>query len=145
MIGVPLTRGGVALIDDEDAHFMDFKWYCGFTGYARRNLNIGKRNSVTINLHHAIMGVPLHEKEVDHINGNRLDNRKENLRIVTRRENQQNKKHNRQNNTVGTTFNKRLNKFVAQIWANGRRRHLGVFNSEQEASRAYWHAVNTLT
>jgi len=76
---------------------------------------------------------------VDHINGKRSDNRFANLRIATSSENAWNSRI-RSNNACGykgVHFKKGINKFVAQIHAGGRVRHLGVFMTAAEAHAAY--------
>lgn len=80
---------------------------------------------------------------VDHINGDRGDNRFANLRIATNSENARNSKM-RINNACGykgVHYKKRLNKFVAQIRVNGRVYHLGVFKTAAEAHAAYCKAA----
>ncbi len=80
---------------------------------------------------------------VDHINGNRTDNRFANLRIATNSENARNSRR-RTNNACGykgVHFKKRLSKFVAQITVNRRVYHLGVFKTAEEAHTAYCKAA----
>ena len=79
-------------------------------------------------------------KEIDHINGNRLDNRLCNLREVTRSENNQNHKKLRSNNTtgyVGVSQFKRDNNFLARIVVDGKIKSIGYFDTPEEASEAY--------
>jgi hypothetical protein len=87
---IPLTQGKVALIDDEDYEkICTGKWcaqYAPWTFYSHGKVPGRKK---IISMHRFIMGDP-ENKEIDHINGNGLDNRKENLRIVSRQENGQN-------------------------------------------------------
>lgn len=68
---------------------------------------------------------------VDHINRNRLDNRKENLRIATRKENARNRRYK------GYNWMKREKKWRAQIKVDGVKIHLGYFTDESEAGKAY--------
>jgi hypothetical protein len=70
--------------------------------------------------------------QVDHINGIRDDNRRENLRIVTASENQHN-----QRRAKGYSFHKRDNKWKAKIRLNGKEHHLGYYETESEARDAY--------
>lgn len=86
------------------------------------------------------------EVEVDHINRNRLDNRKENLRIVTRQENMHNKSKYKTNTSGhrGIKWNKNLQKWQSQITVNKERIHLGVFDDLQDAIVARRKAENTL-
>lgn len=73
---------------------------------------------------------------IDHINGNKSDNRIANLRDVTRRINQQNQTIHRAGHIVGTYFHKVARKWAATIWINGRTRHLGLFATQAEAIAA---------
>lgn len=74
--------------------------------------------------------------EIDHINGNKIDNRIENLRLVTGRINNQNKGIHRKGHLVGAGFYKRIGKYQALIYI-GKLIHLGYYETEQEAHRAY--------
>ena len=75
--------------------------------------------------------------EIDHINGNRIDNRIENLRIVSRRENQQNRKEHRNGHILGQTYHKRTNTYVSQIQIGGTNIKIGYFKTPELAHRAY--------
>ena len=85
------------------------------------------------------------KNQIDHINGIRDDNRIINLRNVTKRENQQNRKEHRKGNLVGATFNKTANKWQSQIQINGKQKFLGLYNTELEAHEAYLKFLNNLT
>lgn len=78
------------------------------------------------------------EKQIDHIDGNRLNNAISNLRSVTNRENSQNRGIRRDNTTgvVGVVFHKRTKTFDASIFVGGRQVHLGCFRSLESARRA---------
>ena len=73
--------------------------------------------------------------EIDHINGNKIDNRIENLRLVTSRGNSQNMEKHRDGKLVG--FYKRDKKYYSQIQINSKIIYLGYFKTKQEAHRAY--------
>lgn len=77
--------------------------------------------------------------QIDHINGNRSDNRKENLRLVTNSENQQNR-HKKSSwatsKTLGVHWDKRRNSWQAMITLNKKTMFLGRFKSEQDAIKA---------
>lgn len=75
--------------------------------------------------------------EIDHINGNRIDNRIENLRLVDRKTNCQNKKIHRDGRLYGCHFFKQRNKWRADCTINGRRFYLGLYDTEEDAHRAY--------
>jgi hypothetical protein len=75
--------------------------------------------------------------ELDHINGNKIDSRIENLRLVTTRQNQQNRKKHRAGRLVGATYLKERNYWLSQIVIDKTHIHLGLFETEQEAHEAY--------
>jgi hypothetical protein len=82
------------------------------------------------------------KNQIDHINGVRIDNKIENLRDVTIRENNQNVNRHRNGSLVGCCFRKKYNNWEANIKINGKQKYLGVFNTEQEAHSAYMVASN---
>lgn len=91
-----------------------------------------------IAMHRWVIGAPS-GMEVDHINGNGLDNRKCNLRLATRSGNRANtRKVLRRASSMfkGVTWNSCRRRWVAEVWA-GRKHYLGGFDSEVEAARAY--------
>lgn len=96
---IPLTQGMVAIVDDEDfPRISSVKWSvqknCN-TFYAKRNTPAinGKRQGIEL-MHRWVLNPPV-GKEIDHINGNGLDNRKINLRAVTHRQNGRTREHNK--------------------------------------------------
>ena len=74
---------------------------------------------------------------IDHINGNRVDNRFENLRLVNDRENTQNRKVHRKGKLVGCSFHKPMNKYIAKIQIGKKYIFLGYYNTEEEAHNIY--------
>jgi hypothetical protein len=78
------------------------------------------------------------EDEIDHINGNTKDNRLENLRDVSHRENLRNKKiyKNNTSGTIGVSFDKSKQGYQASIQINGKSKNLGVFKNKEEAIAA---------
>lgn len=82
--------------------------------------------------------------EIDHINGDRLDDRLENLRVVDRAGNSQNKVgaqiNNRSCGLLGATWNKQHRRWQAKIMANKVRYHVGYFETPEEAHAAYMSA-----
>ena len=78
--------------------------------------------------------------DIDHINGNRADNRLKNLRVASRTENIRSMKKRKNSACMlkgATPYKNRNDKFVAQIRIDGRQRKLGVFTSQQSAHDAY--------
>ena len=83
--------------------------------------------------------------QIDHIDGDRVNNNIDNLRLVTRRENCQNQSGHRNGRLPGTTYNKPTKKWQAQILlSNGELVSLGYFNSEVEAHQRYIEALNLI-
>jgi hypothetical protein len=132
-----LTQGKVAIVDDSDfEHLNQWKWYCSSKGYAVRNIPVNGKQ--TLQLMHAVIINTPPGMQTDHINGDRLDNRKENLRICTCSENQWNQHKVRgESKYKGVSYHKRHNKWYAQIRINGKRIYIGVFKDEIDAAKAY--------
>ena len=99
-----------------------------------------KFDNKTIRMHRMLMDCP-DEFQVDHIDGNVLDNRKNNLRIVTKTENSRNrhtKKIKKSSQYIGVTYRKKANTWEAQIRTDGDKKiYLGRFKTEEEAALAY--------
>jgi hypothetical protein len=115
------------------------------SGYAKVNVN-----RVCYRVHRLIWnyfyGAIPDGLSVDHIDTDKLNNRIENLRLVTQRQQQQNTGA-RQDNTSGfrgVFWNKREEKWRAQIKNNGKSVHLGCFDSKEDATAAYWQASKEL-
>ena len=75
--------------------------------------------------------------EIDHINGDRIDNRIENLRLVSKRENCQNMQCHRDGKLVGVSYCKRKNKYRTQLTIDNKLVHIGYYQTDKEASKAY--------
>lgn len=75
--------------------------------------------------------------EIDHIDGNRVNNSITNLRLVSQRENTQNRIEHRNGRLVGCYYDKQRRKWRAQIQVNDKSKSLGRFHTEQEAHEAY--------
>lgn len=129
---IPLTQGHVARVDAADCEWlMAYKW-CYKQGYAATR--IGTNANVRM---HRLIAQAADGVEVDHRNGDTLDNRRSNLRICTHAENLRNRKHH-SNNTSGYkgVYQKR-GKWGAAIGVNYKRIHLGYFATAEEAGQAY--------
>lgn len=120
-----------ALIDTEDiGKISSDKWCIDKNNYVK--------NSKQEYLHRVILGAPK-DMCVDHINGNTLDNRKNNLRICTNRENTSNRTKLGTNNTsgiLGVRFDNRRNKWYADIQYKGKCIFFGYFNIKEDAIKA---------
>ena len=81
---------------------------------------------------------------VDHINDNKLDNRVENLQIITQRKNAYKTQGKYSSKYKGVHWCNRKYKWVSKIWINGKRKFLGYFVNEQEAAAAYQNELATL-
>jgi hypothetical protein len=145
---IPLTQGKVALVDDDDyLELSKHKWHAskdGKTFYAARSSSAdvsGKR--CTLLMHIAIMGTA-ENLETDHINGDGLDNRKENLRIVTKRGNQQNRHQTKTSRFPGVRWHKLAKKWATEIQIKKKKYHLGLYEDEETAGIVYTVACNVM-
>jgi hypothetical protein len=131
------------IVDECDRHLVKaYSWHLQRKTGARRYIATTAPGKKTIYLHRVIMDAAPGDS-VDHINGDPLDNRRANLRVVSHLENTQHRPNANRNNTSGArgvTFHKELGRWVAQVnWnRNGSRGHvyLGVFDTVEEAARA---------
>ena len=144
-----LTQGQVALVDDDMFEELNqYKWYAQKqrnTFYAKRNmLKINGKHTV-IRMHHVIEGKPPKGFMTDHKNGQGLDNQRKNLRFVTNRQNQQNRKNACDTSKhPGVSWYKITQKWLVHIVINGTYKHLGYFKDEKEAFEIYRQAVHEL-
>jgi hypothetical protein len=98
-----------------------------------------KNQSKDIKLHRLIMDCPP-DKIIDHINHNPLDNRKCNLRICTRAENNKNSQKRKDGFTSkykGVSLRSDSGKYAAQISHKSKTHHIGLYTSEKDAALAY--------
>ncbi len=139
---IPLSQGKFAIVDDGDYDFlMQWKWHVcvASSTYAMRNSdfdNDGRRYHIM--MHRVINNTPP-GLETDHINGDGLDNRRKNLRTVTRSQNMWNRKKNSKGSSKykGVYWHKQHEKWVANIQVNKKRHFIGLFVDEDVAGRAY--------
>lgn len=130
---IELTKGMRAIVDDDDYERVNsLSWHFNGRYAARREKN------KTVLLHRLIVETP-DGFVTDHINGNRLDNRKSNLRICTQSQNRANSVKPKTNTSgyKGVCFDKRLKKFRAYIRKDGKMHNLGLFLSAKEAHSVY--------
>lgn len=143
---IPLTQGKIALIDDEDWPLVaGFKWHARVKRDRRCAYAVSCRDGRRIHMHRVILDAPPCA-EVDHVNGDGLDNRRKNLRLATRSENQWNKVLYKTNTSgyKGVFWDKNCSRFRAAIKVFGVRRYLGSFLTAADAARAYDAAARDL-
>lgn len=129
---VVLSKGKVALVDDEDFEMLMQSNWCVNDGYAF-NSHLGR-------MHRFLLSAP-DELMVDHRNGDRLDNRRSNLRPCTNSQNQANRRTARGGSAFkGVTWQKRPSgrgMWKAVLVVNGVAMYLGTFRTDLEAAAAY--------
>lgn len=128
-------KGKVAKVDDEDYDELSrYKWNVSNCGYATR----AKEGGGLVRMHRQIMQ-PSKFFVVDHINQDKLDNRKLNLRICTVTENSKNRPKYQGNSHKfkGVIYDKKSSRWSAFIGSDGVTEYLGTFTDESSAARAY--------
>lgn len=141
---IKLTKGFTTLVDDEDFDELNrFKWFAltaGKSVYAARNEMFFERplrKRKIIKMHKYLLP---NKKFVDHKNGNSLDNRRHNLREVTKSQNGRNRRAVGASKYIGVAlvhFGKYERKWGASIRIDGKKVTLGHHASEVEAAKAY--------
>ena len=141
---IKLTKGFIALVDDEDFERVNqIKWQTQINKSNIYAMNRIKREDKTIKryLHRFILKLENTPRgtDVDHINHNGLDNRKENLRTCTQSQNNMNSipQKNKKSIYKGVYFNRLNNKFITRIYINRKCVYHAFFSSENEAAKAY--------
>jgi len=142
-VTLALTRGLMAIVDKEDLEILaSKKWFAfskGGSWYAARTEGYGAKKR-TIYMHRLLLAAKVGE-EIDHANGNSLDNRKQNLRLCTHRENIRNQKLRRDNKIrlKGVHLIRKLlpRRWKAEIVLDDRKVTIGYFTTAIEAARAY--------
>jgi hypothetical protein len=134
---IKLTKGYEAIVDDKDYDFLNqYSWYYAH-GYAVRTIySSGK--PYQLRMHRLLANTP-DGLDTDHINGDRLDNRRVNLRPATRSQNVANTFVQKQNKSgyKGVSWKKSNNKWCAQIRVMNKVIHIGLFADIRDAAEAY--------
>jgi len=144
---IPLTKGQWAIVSVEDYDsLIQYSWQSCWNRwtksyYAQRNGKMvsGKREP-TVQMHRQILGLIPHDgKQVDHINRNTLDNRRENLRLATSAQNQHNSPKKRINTSgyKGVYFHSVTGLWHSRIVVQGKIIYLGYFRKKEDAAEAY--------
>lgn len=126
----------IVLIDNENYEWIiNHNWSLDNYGYACTNKRKGMLSSL---MHRLILNAPKGQ-DVDHINGNPLDNRRKNLRICSRSQNLHNSKKHKDNKSgyKGVFWQSKSNKWRAQICCEGKRFSIGMFCNKKDAAIAY--------
>ena len=144
---IPLSRGKYAIVNDEDYEWLSaLNWYIVPTGAnsdrPRAATGYIKGGTNTRQLMHRMIlerhGEQLGSLDVDHINGNTLDNRRGNLRACTHTQNMQNKRKRKATSSRYKGVSRRENgRWLANIRVDGTLLRLGLFDSEIDAAKTY--------
>lgn len=142
---IPLTKGKSAIVDSDMYEYLNqWKWYAlkqknGYYAYRTVHLGIvdGKIKNKMIAMHRLILGAKKGQLS-DHRNRNTLDNRRNNLRLCNSAQNCQNKepRKNCTSKYKGVHWNK-LNENWRAMIRLGKQKHIGCFESEVDAAKAY--------
>ena len=136
-----LSTGEYTIVDDEDWLFLvGFTWSISNSGYAQTRID-GKKQY----MHQIVaerVGIDC-SNEIDHVNRNKLDNRRCNLRAATSSQNSCNSKRHCDNTSgiKGVCWHKSGQKWAARIMVEGKHIHLGLFNTKEAAAFAYQEAA----
>ena len=142
---ISLTQGKFAIVDDADFEWLNqWKWYPSNNGrntfYAIRSIRLPNGKRTTSRMHREILGLKFGDKrQCDHQNHRGLDNRRDNLRICTSKQNNQNMSSYKSCSSVykGVSWHKIHHKWRAFITVDYKQIHLGYFDNEEKAARVY--------
>ena len=137
---IPLANNkGIALVDDEDYDAVaQHSWCNNGYGYA-----IAQIRGKSVRMHRWLLGAG-DGQEIDHVNRNKSDNRRSNLRFCTHAENMMNRAEvetgipsNSTTGLKGVSWRESHGKYSATLWDNGKAVHIGYFSTAEQASRTY--------
>lgn len=136
--------GNYVFVDDEDYERLNkHRWYL-WRNKKKDTLKLYAIRAIypsgkTIYMHRVILAVPSKKIDIDHKNHNGLDNRKKNLRICSRSENQQNSRKQKNKTSIykGVSLERKLGKWRSEIMTKIGKKFLGYFKDEKKAARAY--------
>jgi len=129
-------RGTIVLIDDADVHVVGkHAWFLNPQGYACTTLRVspGKKGRKTIGMHRLILG-DTPEAHIDHINRNKLDNRRENLLPCSCAENNRNKPTRKNKSSKHRGVSKNRDSWQVVLRVNGKLKWFGIYATEEEAA-----------
>jgi len=141
---IQLTKEQVALVDDADYKWLNrWKWYARqgrYTFYVTRLIYMTKGKPKIEQMHRLILGLqPSDKRQVDHIDGDGLNNHRSNLRICTRIQNRQSSRKWKigASRYKGVCWRSDRHKWLSRIRLNKKLIYLGLFDSEIGAALAY--------
>jgi len=141
---IKLTKGKVALVDDEDFEELNKVKWCTVKGkntyYAVRGVRVAElKKNIGFKMHRVVLGLTDSKIFVDHIDGNGLNNQKSNLRPSSLSENRRNSKANKTGTSIykGVCWNTESKKWRSKITFNGKTIFIGYFLNEEECAKAY--------
>lgn len=143
---IPLNQGRIAFVDDEDYEWLmqlDRKW--SFSGSETKGVAACYIKGKQLKMHRLIMNAP-EGVQVDHIDGNRMNNTRANLRLCSNIENSYNRRLRKDSSTgyKGVRWQVKNQRFWARIQANGKRVSLGLYDDPVDAAKAYDRAAKEL-
>lgn len=145
---IPLTKGYVALVDDEDYSKVSlYRWQAlekrrkdgtVYGVYARQTRRDGTKTIHRL-LHRVLLDISDPAIQVDHHDGDGLNNQRDNLRVSTNQQNQSNRRKRTRTSSQykGVSLHKPYGKWKSQISTDGEHRYLGLFESEIAAASRY--------
>lgn len=138
---IKLTKGKFALVDDEDyGKLSKYKWHANHDNkgkfYADRSTFKGIKGEFERKMHRLIMDCPK-GKEIDHIDGNGLNNQKSNLRVCTHAQNMKNMIAHKDSRSGLRGVSPSGKKWQVRITNNYKEKYIGTYNSKLEAYQAY--------
>lgn len=137
---IKLTKGEFAIVDDEDFDRLNkFKWYAQkmkHSFYAGRAVRVTPTKQKSLFMHREILGITDRNIWVDHKDHNGLNNTRENLRICNRSQNTANRKKYK-GTSIFLGVCRYKSKWRAGLKYKGKQHHLGDFDSEEQAAKAY--------
>ena len=141
-VEIPLTLGMIAIVDEADVPLVQsIKWHASkstFGVYYARGRVLRDGKSIRVYMHRFLINTP-DDAVVDHVDGNKLNNRRCNLRICNMAQNMKNLSRRSDNTTgfTGVSFDSSRSVYAAYINVNGKRKHLGRFPTAESAAKAY--------
>jgi hypothetical protein len=144
---IKLTKGFITLVDDEDYEYLNQrKWCISSCGYAITTFTINGKSKM-VRMHRYLLNLTDPKVLIDHINHNRLDNQKKNLRTCNYSQSNMNTSVRGRSGFLGVHYKKRRTTrngidyiyfdIIARIKANGKYITLGRFKTIEEAAMAY--------